>query len=52
LAFRDLKKEKFDEAWGEFRGKSLSAKFIANQFTLLKHNGKLWESLHHFDLNS
>ncbi len=52
LAFRDLKKESFAEAWNEFQGKSFSATFIADRFTLLKHDGRLWQPLHHFVFNS
>jgi 2'-5' RNA ligase len=48
LAFRDLRKEKFVEAWGEFKEKPFSAAFTVKQFTLLKHNGKLWQPLHSF----
>lgn len=44
LAFRDLKKSMFAEAWEEFSSKSFSANFSVEQFTLLKHNGKLWQA--------
>ena len=43
LAFRDLKKSMFAEAWEEFNSKSFSATFRIEKFTLLKHNGKVWQ---------
>ena len=48
LAFRDLKKPMFEKAWEEFEGKEFSAAFIADRFTLLKHNGEAWESFSEF----
>lgn len=42
LAFRDLKKDTFDKAWGEFKERNFSEDFIANKITLLKHDGKVW----------
>lgn len=45
LAFRDLKREKFQEAWKEFSTKTYSAGFPVNNVCLLKHNGKNWEIL-------
>jgi 2'-5' RNA ligase len=45
LAFRDLKKSAFGEAWEEFKSKPFSAKFTIDKFDLLKHNGKVWEPL-------
>jgi 2'-5' RNA ligase len=44
LAFRDLKKSVFTEAWQEFNSKSFSAEFVVDKFDLLKHNGRVWES--------
>lgn len=43
LAFRDLKKSIFTEAWEEFGAKTFSAAFRIEEFTLLKHNGKVWQ---------
>jgi 2'-5' RNA ligase len=45
LAFRDLKKSVFGEAWEEFKSKPFSATFSIDKFDLLKHNGKVWEPL-------
>ncbi len=50
LAFRDLKKPMFEKAWEEFKEKEFSESFAAKQFTLLKHNGKIWESFMEFEL--
>ncbi len=43
LAFRDLKKPAFVQAWEVFREKSFEAEFMAKQICLLKHNGSTWE---------
>jgi 2'-5' RNA ligase len=50
LAFRDLKKPMFEKAWEEFKGKEFSGSLIADHFTLLKHNGKVWEHFKEFSL--
>lgn len=42
LAFRDLKKTMFHEAWNEFKGKTYSASFMCGKISLLKHDGKFW----------
>jgi 2'-5' RNA ligase len=42
LAFRDLRKNQFDEAWGEFKSKTFSASFECTRVSLLKHDGKYW----------
>jgi len=46
VAFRDLKKPQFKEAWAEFRQRKFSAIVEISDLTLLKHNGKYWEILH------
>lgn len=43
LAFRDLKKSDFFEAWKEFEEKAYHAEFVMDRITLLKHNGKSWD---------
>jgi 2'-5' RNA ligase len=48
LAFRDLKKPMFEKAWSEFKDKEFSGSFVVDRFTLLKHNGKVWESFKEF----
>ena len=48
LAFRDLKKNQFNQAWSEFAEKPYHTAFTAAKLTLLKHNGKTWDSHAHF----
>lgn len=50
LAFRDLKKKYFEQAWAEVRDKLFEASFMVNAITLLKHNGKHWEVFKNFEL--
>lgn len=50
LAFRDLKKSAFFEAWKEFESKEFHASFTADKITLLKHNGKNWDVYREFFL--
>lgn len=45
LAFRDLKKPRFHEAWGEFENKPFEASFLVESICLLKHNGNSWDIL-------
>ena len=43
IAFRDLKKQLFHEAFTYFKTQSYSASFKVNSFCLLKHTGKEWK---------
>jgi 2'-5' RNA ligase len=43
IAFRDLKRSHFYQAWEYYKGQSYRADFQATNITLLKHNGKIWE---------
>ena len=52
LAFRDLKKDQYPLAWGEFSKKEFKAEFVADKVVLLKHNGKSWDVLKEFLLES
>lgn len=52
LAFRDLKKSAFKEAWSEFKSKEYKAEFVADKIALLKHDGKVWKVHHEFTLES
>jgi len=52
LAFRDLKKERFQEAWKEFSTRAYSQNFCAGSICLLKHNGTAWQALKEFTLSS
>lgn len=48
VAFRDLKKSLFKQAWEEFESKEYKESVICDQFTLLKHNGKSWDEYKSF----
>lgn len=52
IAFRDLKKPNYHAAWLEFSSKEFKAEFIADKIALLKHNGKHWDVLKEFLLES
>lgn len=43
VAFRDLTKNNFRQAWSEFEHQDLNFQFTVTQLTLLKHNGRCWE---------
>jgi len=48
IAFRDLRKDKFDEAWSIYKDKSFEATMKVNSFWLLKHDGKRWHAYKEF----
>jgi 2'-5' RNA ligase len=48
LATRDLKNAIFKEAWPKLEHREFQAGFTADNFSLLKHNGKTWDRLHDF----
>lgn len=50
VAFRDLKKQEFKNAWSQFKDRDFSANVLVNSFSLLKHNGKHWEVFKDFEL--
>jgi 2'-5' RNA ligase len=52
VAFRDLKKEAFEEAWLIFEKQAFETTFTVDSFWLLKHDGKAWQAFKqfHFDL--
>jgi 2'-5' RNA ligase len=52
LAFRDLRKNAFKEAWDEFKLKEYKAEFMADKLSLLKHDGKKWHLYKDFNLES
>lgn len=52
LAFRDLRKSQYPLAWREFSDKEYKAEFMADKIALLKHNGKSWDVLKEFSLES
>ena len=45
LAFRDLKKSAFQEAWSVLKDKGFKASWLAHGITLLKHDGRKWQEL-------
>lgn len=45
LAFRDLKKPMFEEAWTEFKDKKYDATFECHRLSLMKHDGKFWREI-------
>jgi 2'-5' RNA ligase len=51
LAFRDLKKSIFADAWAEFSVRPYMADFLVDRFVLLKHTGKEWQEHMHFPLS-
>lgn len=44
IAHRDLDKRVFPEAWSDFKTKEYSRSFRFEKLTLLKHNGKSWDT--------
>ena len=49
IAFRDLNKEKFRQAWAHFKDQEYQASFMATQFHLLKHSPGKWEVYREFN---
>lgn len=43
VAFRDLTKKNFYQAWPEFEDREIHFNFTMNKLTLLIHNGRKWE---------
>jgi len=52
LAFRDLKKSKYQLAWEEFSEKEYKSEFMADKIALLKHNRSRWDVFKEFSLGS
>ena len=52
IAFRDLKKAKFYEAWQEFEDRNFAQTMSVHKLHLLKHTGKHWEIQKSFDLGT
>ena len=50
LAFRDLRKSEFVEAWEEFRVRKFNATFQVSSIVLLKHDGARWQLFSEFNL--
>ncbi len=51
VAFRDLKKDQFVEAWKEFKDRPFNAQFEVNDFWLLKHDGERWNAYREFQFS-
>lgn len=51
VAFRDLKKEAFAQAWQEFENRAFKANFEVDSFWLLKHDGQVWKAFEEFRLS-
>jgi 2'-5' RNA ligase len=45
LAFRDLKKERFKEAWEVYKEQDYKANWQVQGITLLRHEGRQWQEL-------
>jgi 2'-5' RNA ligase len=52
IAFRDLRKSAYKDAWEEFKSKEYKAEFMADKLALLKHDGKTWQVYKEFNLES
>lgn len=52
LAYRDLSKENFEEAWSEFSKRSFKEVFVAKSLFLFKHDGKYWEIFKEFEMKN
>jgi len=52
VAFRDLKKPDFQNAWTQAKDKEFNQLFSCRDLSLLKHNGKEWEVKTKFDFSN
>lgn len=50
VAFRDLTKTAFSQAWPEFQQKTITFDFMAMKLTLLRHDGHRWQIYQHYPL--
>lgn len=48
VAFRDLTKDNFYQAWQEFKNQKLHFEFTVNHLTLLKHTDRRWKIYQEF----
>ena len=48
VAFRDLTKPNFHQAWAEFKDQKFYFEFLVEHLTLLVHDGKMWEVYQNF----
>ena len=52
VAFRDLSKAAFQRAWPEFQQKSVKFDFLAQNLTLLRHDGQRWQIYQDYPFHS
>ncbi len=52
IAFKDLRKAIYPQAWDHFSSINYQRSFSVRQISLLCHNGKIWEIKREFPLNS
>lgn len=52
VAFRDLTRQNFHLAWPEFKQRQFNCQFEATELTLLRHNGRHWETEQEFTLGT
>ena len=50
IAYRDVRPETFNDIWAEYKNQTYSAHFIAEHFTLLKHDKIRWNAVENFEL--
>ena len=50
VAFRDLTKAAFHQAWPAFQQKQLAFDFVAQHLSLLRHNGQQWQIYQEYPL--
>lgn len=52
IAYRDIKPEVFPVIWDEYKDMKFKRSFIADHFSLLKHDGKQWNIIKNFPLST
>ncbi|TZF84632.1 2'-5' RNA ligase family protein [Pedobacter sp. BS3] len=50
IAYRDVSPEIFPVMWDEYKSRKFKREFPVHAFTLLKHNGKQWQPVKHYNL--
>lgn len=51
VAFRDLERTIYDDAWAYFSQQTFERFFTVDQLVLLRHNGKVWEIFKNYSFN-
>ena len=52
VAFRDLTKTAFHQAWPEFQQRTLTFNFATQQLTLLRHDGQRWQTYQNYSFDA